>query len=493
MFDRYHRPLLGFCQHMLGSRDEAEDALQHVFLAVHSTLRTDDRPVKLKPWLYAVAANRCTSMLRARREQVSLDQASEPSTAGLALADQVEQRTELKALFNDVAALPDDQRAALVLAELGDLDHGEIATTLGVRTDKVKALVFQARKALIGSRRARETDCVEIQEQLATLRGGALRRSPITRHVAACRGCAAFQADVRRQRAALGCVLPVLPALALKQELLASVLAGSAGGAAAVAGGSAGIAATTAPVVGTAAAGGAGLAGGGAAAAGAGLAGGGAAAAGLAGSASGVLAAAASVGAATKALVAVALAGGVLGGGVALERRGDAPAAASKTTAVPPSPTDRVARPGPGSPASVAPAANARPTTLTGPWPASVLPAGRKAAAGRAPSKRSGAAASETRRRKAAGAPARKAGGGTRGRAKAATGQAVPVRTVPAGAGGSKAARARPAAIAPPVASAFGGRKAPRVPTRVKAPARSSATRVADRPAKSDATVPALP
>ena len=33
IYDRHHRALLGFCQHMLGSREEAEDALQHVFVA----------------------------------------------------------------------------------------------------------------------------------------------------------------------------------------------------------------------------------------------------------------------------------------------------------------------------------------------------------------------------------------------------------------------------------------------------------------------------
>ena len=35
IFDRYHRPLLSFCRHMLGSREEAEDALQQVFVSAH--------------------------------------------------------------------------------------------------------------------------------------------------------------------------------------------------------------------------------------------------------------------------------------------------------------------------------------------------------------------------------------------------------------------------------------------------------------------------
>ena len=64
-----------------------------------------------------------------------------------------------------------------MLVELGDHSHDEIAEVLGVRREKVKALVFQAREALRRLREARETPCVEIREQLATLRGSALRRA----------------------------------------------------------------------------------------------------------------------------------------------------------------------------------------------------------------------------------------------------------------------------------------------------------------------------
>ena len=105
-------------------------------------------------------------MLRARRETLALDDVHEPSTAGLALADEVELGEDLKDLLGDIARLPDEQRAALVLAELGDLSQQEIAATLGVRTAKVKALIFQAREALAGWRQARAVSCRDICEQL---------------------------------------------------------------------------------------------------------------------------------------------------------------------------------------------------------------------------------------------------------------------------------------------------------------------------------------
>ena len=223
LYDRHHRNLLAFCRHMLGSREEAEDALQHTFLAAYRSLPDGD-DVRVKPWLYAVARNRCLSVLRARRDAVALD---EGMVATDGLVAEVHRRDDLRALVRDVQRLPPDQREALLLFELGDSSHEEIATILGVRKDKVKALVFQARETLMSWRAARDTPCAQVREQLATLRGSALRRASIRRHVEQCEGCAEYEAEVHRQRAALRVALPVVPAAGLKASVLTSVLGGS--------------------------------------------------------------------------------------------------------------------------------------------------------------------------------------------------------------------------------------------------------------------------
>src|SRR3954467_11944748 len=62
-YERHSGPILSFCRHMLGSREEAEDAVQHTFAAAHSSLLADQRDIRLKPWLYAIARNRCLSLL----------------------------------------------------------------------------------------------------------------------------------------------------------------------------------------------------------------------------------------------------------------------------------------------------------------------------------------------------------------------------------------------------------------------------------------------
>ena len=50
-------------------RDEAEDAVQQVFLSAHRDLLRDQRQINVKPWLYTIARNRCLSILRMRRDR----------------------------------------------------------------------------------------------------------------------------------------------------------------------------------------------------------------------------------------------------------------------------------------------------------------------------------------------------------------------------------------------------------------------------------------
>ncbi|HET9718719.1 MAG TPA: RNA polymerase sigma factor, partial [Solirubrobacteraceae bacterium] len=197
IYDRHHRGILSFCRHMLGDQHEAEDALQHTFMAAYSSLLASQQPIHLRPWLFAIARNRCYSVLRSQRERPTAE-LEEPVTEGLAA--EVQRRQDLRDLISDLNRLPDEQRAALVLAELDCLSHAEIAEALGVPREKVKALAFQARESLLASRTARDTDCHEIRQQLAVGRGAALRRGNLRRHLRDCEGCRAYRAQVQRQR-----------------------------------------------------------------------------------------------------------------------------------------------------------------------------------------------------------------------------------------------------------------------------------------------------
>ena len=243
---------------MLSDQDEAEDALQQAFLKAHQALLGGTAPRELRPWLYAIARNCCLSAIAARKPTAALADDA-PSLAGL--SDQVHQREDLRELLAGIGRLPEDQRSALLLAELDDLSHQAIATIVECPVSKVKALIYQARSALIADRDARNTPCQDIREQLSVARGGELRRGPLRRHLKLCAGCRDFQLAVGAQRQSLTAVLPVLPTAGLAAAILGHGAAHAAGaasvGGAGVGGAGAGGAGVGATATGT---GGAGIA-----------------------------------------------------------------------------------------------------------------------------------------------------------------------------------------------------------------------------------------
>jgi RNA polymerase sigma factor (sigma-70 family) len=233
LYDRHSRGVLAFCRHMLRSAEDAEDAVQHCFIAAHADLqRRADRDMHFKAWLYTIARNRCLSMLRARRDQP--DEHADVVTDRL--NEDVQQRADLRAMVADIQKLPDEQREALVLSEVGALSHPEVAEVIGCEVSKVKSLVFQARTALLDRRLARDMPCDEIREQIATLRGGALRRSHLRHHLESCPGCSEYREQVRRQRQMLAIALPVVPSAALRDHVMSALGIGGTAAAASGAG-----------------------------------------------------------------------------------------------------------------------------------------------------------------------------------------------------------------------------------------------------------------
>ena len=226
LFERHHRALLAFCRSMVGSTDEADDALQQTFLAAYRDLARGREPDALRPWLFGIARRRCLAILSTRRARPEVE-TPEPVTDGL--HRHVAAREDLRGVLGDIEGLPESQRTALVLAELGGLSHDEIAAILGCRREKVKALVFQARTSLTTGRAARDVSCAEVRAELAKVRAAVARRKVLRRHLRDCTDCQAFRDRMRGGRRALGLLLP---GLGLERLLLGGVLGSVGAGAA---------------------------------------------------------------------------------------------------------------------------------------------------------------------------------------------------------------------------------------------------------------------
>ena len=205
----------------MGDRAAAEDVVQQTFMAAYRVLREGTELEHPRAWLYHVARNNALTTIRDRGPAgVDAVLAAELHDRAAAVPAQVERREALQAVVRDIVALPAEQRAALALYELGDLSQAEIADTLGCNPARVKALVFQARSSLVTQRDARDASCETVREKLATFHGGALNQRLIRHHLRGCQACTAYRDELRDQRRRVALLLPLLPALGLRESVL---------------------------------------------------------------------------------------------------------------------------------------------------------------------------------------------------------------------------------------------------------------------------------
>lgn len=233
LFDRYNGRLLGFCQSMLKSRQDAEDVLQEAFTSAHTAMLADDRKINVRPWLYRIARNRCLNHLRrpVPEGQDSMDVL--PHGNGTTTAEHVQMREDLRQLLADVETLPETQRTALLLREIDQLSYEEIAQAMQTTIPSVKSLLVRARIGLAESGQARLLTCDEVQVGLAEAAEGIGKLDgPARKHVRNCDGCGAFRDQLRSDRKAMAALFPVGLVALFKQGILAKLFgSGSAAGA----------------------------------------------------------------------------------------------------------------------------------------------------------------------------------------------------------------------------------------------------------------------
>ncbi len=248
--DRYHQRLFAYMRQMLPLRQDVEDALQEVFERAYANLCTGDRELALRPWLYRIAHNRCIDHLRRPLPPPpeTMLQLGPPSSDPVQEADR---REAVRRLMADVQRLPDQQRSALLMRELGGIPYADVAAALGVTVPAVKSLLVRARLSLVQSVEARDTACAEIRAELVHAHEERMRPNAMARrHMRDCPGCREFRGHLRGVRRQLLALAPGLGPCAVLARLLGGH-GGTSGGAAAACGGATGLAGGATGVAGT--------------------------------------------------------------------------------------------------------------------------------------------------------------------------------------------------------------------------------------------------
>lgn len=148
---RHERRVLALARRLLGRLEDAEDVAQESFLRLYRALdRLDpDRPVL--PYLYRTTVNVCRDLQargRVRLRPVPLDEIAagdEPEAGGADPQEAAGLAEERRIAAAALRALPDKQRAALVLRDVHGLSTGEVAAALGVTEVTVRTQISRAR------------------------------------------------------------------------------------------------------------------------------------------------------------------------------------------------------------------------------------------------------------------------------------------------------------------------------------------------------------
>jgi RNA polymerase sigma-70 factor (ECF subfamily) len=168
-FSAHRDHLMAVAYRMLGTRSEAEDAVQEAWLRYASATGTDTID-DLRAWLTTVTTRICLDVLRSarvRREAYVGPWLPEPIVTRLPgggpdPADEVTRSDEVSlALLVVLERLSPEQRAALVLHDVFAVPFEEIATTLGTTPAAARQLASRARKAAADGTVRRTSDRAE--------------------------------------------------------------------------------------------------------------------------------------------------------------------------------------------------------------------------------------------------------------------------------------------------------------------------------------------
>lgn len=142
LMSRYRESLGRYAYHMLGSREDAEEAVQDSFVRAYRSLADCRQPERFAAWLFTILVNRCRTSQRRlfRRRRFSEDLRDDVAAGGDAAAS-LEWREEIA---RALAVLRPHYREAFLLRYVEGLDYAEMARLTGAREPTLRMRVKRA-------------------------------------------------------------------------------------------------------------------------------------------------------------------------------------------------------------------------------------------------------------------------------------------------------------------------------------------------------------
>jgi RNA polymerase sigma-70 factor (ECF subfamily) len=153
---RHERPVFNVCLRILRDVQAAEDATQDTFIRAWAGLDSF-RGEAVRPWLFRIATNRSYDLVRVRNRRSASSLEADPyEIEPIWTSGQPDETPDASALRGElsihleraIAALPEDQRTVVILADVQGLDYAEVAAATGAALGTVKSRLSRARGRL---------------------------------------------------------------------------------------------------------------------------------------------------------------------------------------------------------------------------------------------------------------------------------------------------------------------------------------------------------
>ena len=148
LYERHAAKIQAYCHHQLGSREEAEDAVQTTFMNAFRALGRGVVPEAESAWLFKIAENVCLSRRRSSWRRGRIESPSDFDVIEEVIPGPNRQRDELIGIEDALASMPEQQRRAILLREWQGLSYREVADELEISQSAVETLIFRARRSL---------------------------------------------------------------------------------------------------------------------------------------------------------------------------------------------------------------------------------------------------------------------------------------------------------------------------------------------------------
>ena len=156
IYDQYYAKVRRFILALVKDEWAADDLIQETFLRIQENLSSLRDPLKMSSWIFRIAYHLCQDhfrQLKAAQKNESIDGEKIETLEEVFVQEEpvqkdLERREMGQCVQNQIDLLPQSLRAVLVLFDLMELNHQEIAETLGITIENVKVRLHRARKKL---------------------------------------------------------------------------------------------------------------------------------------------------------------------------------------------------------------------------------------------------------------------------------------------------------------------------------------------------------